>query len=112
MPWRRNLKLFLPSWTFHVTHHGSFAVIEQGSQGVFHADGLVKFSVFLWRCGEVVISLGRRTVSAIKRFFSGTRSFPLCPLLSRSLEIQGTLDRRLPSMRKNSALCFEKIITI
>lgn len=64
------------------------------------------------RYGEVVISLGRRTMSAIKRFFSGMRGFPLCPLLSRSLEIQGTLDHRLPSMRKNSALCFEKIITI
>ena len=46
MPRRRNLKLFLPSWTFHVTHHGFFAVIEQGSQGFFHADGLVKFPVF------------------------------------------------------------------
>ena len=57
MPRRRNLKLFLPSWTFHVTHHGSFAVIEQGSQRFFHADGLVKFPVFLWRYGEVVISL-------------------------------------------------------
>ena len=44
--------------------------------------------------------------------FLWNAKFSLCPLLSRSLEIQGTLDRRLPSMRKNSALCFEKIITI
>ena len=47
MPRRRNLKLFLPSWTFHVTHHGSFAVIEQGSQGFFTEMAWLNFRFFM-----------------------------------------------------------------